>query len=154
MRLAHEKSNVDPAIMQNTPMPNFVSLFLFCGKLFGKFSITVLVTYHLDVTIVNRYGKDVQILTDHPISKYQQFVIPVGGRYQIKSRSSASKTIYISAFEADTYVPIKIDGKNSLAVANSVRPSPRTYYIPSGKQCTFPLIIYLPRPFSPVCIGA
>ena len=97
-----------------------------------KLTITILVTYYLDVTIVNRYGKLVRVETTDPT--YQRFVIPVGGRYQIKSTSSASETIIITAYDGDT--PIMIDGKNSLTVSNSIEPMAFTYYIPSGKQRT------------------
>ncbi|XP_028402030.1 uncharacterized protein LOC114524971 [Dendronephthya gigantea] len=93
-------------------------------------TVTPGVTYNLDVTIVNDYGRAVRILSNH--MKYQKFEIPVGGRYQIKSSSSERKTIYISAFDVETFDPVKIDGKNSLAVTNSIESIARIYYIPSA----------------------
>jgi hypothetical protein len=84
------------------------------------------------VTIVNRYGKKVRIITTHPNATHQGFVIPVGGSYQIASTSSTSQQIVITAYDATTFFPIKVDGKNSVFVFPSLTRVTSVHYVPSG----------------------
>jgi hypothetical protein len=62
--------------------------------------VNLTVVYHLDVTIVNRYGKDVVILTTNPT--YWKFTIPIGERYQMKTTTSSNESIYITSFDNTT----------------------------------------------------
>ena len=89
--------------------------------------------YYLNVTIINRYGKDVRIITSLP--SHTQFLIPVGERYEITSSSSIPQRFFITAFDAATYTAIKIDGKNSVTVVSSVTPVSLVYNVPAGRYC-------------------
>lgn len=91
--------------------------------------------YHLDVTIVNHYGKAVRIRTTHSNATYQNFVIPVGGSYRIKSTSSTNRDLIITANDQANDFPITKDGKKlAFFVSPSPMPVDRVYYIPSGPK--------------------
>ena len=91
--------------------------------------------YYLDVTIVNRYGKDVLIITTHPDPAHRRFEILVGGSHRINSTLSTTKQIglVIMAYHGATFILITIDGKNAVFVLSSVTPVSHVYYIPSGE---------------------
>ena len=89
--------------------------------------------YYLDVTIVNRYGKDVRVITTHPHPAHSRFVITVGESHRIKSTHTTPQQIIITAYNAALFTPIMIDGKNAVFVYTSITPVSRVYYIPSGE---------------------
>ena len=96
----------------------------------------VIVIYRLDVTIKNRYGKEVKILkTDVK----HEFIIPPGETYQINSTSV--RILIITAYENATFRPIKINGEefislSSKSVAFNVKPVSRVFCVQSGKLWT------------------
>ncbi len=94
---------------------------------------TILVLYYLDVTIVNRYGKDVKIITTHSDTRHQRFTIAVGRSYQINGTTSTNKSIFITAYDNATFIPMTINGKNSVSVVPSLTPVSRIYSVPSGE---------------------
>jgi hypothetical protein len=86
---------------------------------------------------VNHYGKAVRIRTTHSNATYQNFVIPVGGSYRIKSTSSTSRDLIITANDQANDFPITKDGKKlTFLVSPSPMPVDRVYYIPSGDLWT------------------
>ena len=89
--------------------------------------------YYLDVTIVNRYGKDVLIITTHPDPAHSRFEILVGGSHRINSTLPTPEQIVITAYDGATFIPITIDGKNAVFVLPSVTPVSHVYYIRSGE---------------------
>ena len=92
----------------------------------------IIALYHLDVEIVNNYGKDIRIITTHPNKTYKNFAIPAGDSYRIKSTHSSAVEIHITAF--DVVLPITINGKNSVSVAASLTSVSVVYYVPTGKN--------------------
>ena len=90
------------------------------------------VNYHLDVTIVNSYGKVVKILTNTPT--HRNFTIPIGGRYQINITTSVNVPVYITSFDNETLKPIKINDKNSVLVTPSATKEELVYYVPSAPK--------------------
>ena len=107
------------------------------GEIYGAIALLltlisdVLVLYYFDVTIVNRYGKDLTIVTTHPSAKYHRFMIRNGENYKIESTHSAIETIYITAY--DGIFPIQIDGKSFVEVSSSLAQNNRVYKINSGE---------------------
>ena len=87
--------------------------------------------FKLDVTIVNKYGKTVEIITTEP--SLIRFTIPAGGRYKINRRySTLQPQIYITAFDGVSFVPIKIDGKDSVNVSPTITEIKHIYHVSSG----------------------
>jgi hypothetical protein len=73
------------------------------------------------------------ILVTFPVRAHQRFVIPVSGRYPIKSTLSTRQQIVITAYDAETFIPVMINGKRAVFVFPSVTPVSLVYYISSGE---------------------
>ena len=83
---------------------------------------------------MNLYGKAVRIITTHPNTTHNMFMIPLGERYQITSTHSTIQTFFITAYDGTTFVPVTINGTISPRVVASAKPVSQVFYIPSGKS--------------------
>ena len=101
--------------------------------IFVTFLKIILAVNYLDVTIVNRYEKDVKIITTHSNSSYKRFTIPFSGSYRIVSASAKNERIYITAYDATSFFPVPIQGKSAISVSSTSKPVRHTYFIPSGE---------------------
>jgi hypothetical protein len=68
-----------------------------------------------------------------PGRAHQRFVIPVGGSYPIKSTPSTRQQIVITAYDAETFIPVMINGKSAVFVYPSITPVSLVYYISSSE---------------------
>jgi hypothetical protein len=99
-------------------------------------SLNNLDKYYLYVTIINRYGKDIVILTNHSDATYKRIPIPVGGRYTITSTlASGTVRIYFQAFDATSLVPLKINDKTSVSRTASKSQMMQFLYVETGQLC-------------------
>ena len=83
---------------------------------------------------MNLYGKAVRIITTHPNSAHNMFMIPLGGRYQITSTHSTIQTFFITAYDGTTFIPVTINGTVSPRVVASAKPVSQLFYIPLGES--------------------
>ena len=97
----------------------------------------------MNITLLNLYGKAVTIITTHPDKVHQQFVIAAGRSYQIISSHSTSEKIYITAYDAATFSPLKLNGENSQNVFASAKRVSHTFYIPSGQSMLLTYSFYI-----------
>ena len=91
----------------------------------------------MNIKLVNMYGKDIRIITTHPDLAYKQFVIVAGGSSQIRSSHLAAQSIYITAYDSETFSPLTLNGMRSQSVSASIKPVSYVFYIPSGKKFLF-----------------
>ena len=68
-----------------------------------------------------------------PGRAHHRFVIPVGGSYPIKSTPSTRQQIVITAYDAETFIPVMINGKSAVFLYPSITPVRLVYYISSGE---------------------
>lgn len=71
--------------------------------------------YYLNVTVVNRYGEDVIVLTELQ-EPYKRINLPVDSSYKIETTVSDFQLFVITAFDASTYIPLKINDKATASV--------------------------------------
>ena len=88
---------------------------------------------------MNHHTKNVRIITTHSNTTHKQFVIPAGGSYEIQSTHSTAERLFVTAYDAQSFFPIKIDGKQSVYITACHTPVSLVYYIPSGELTTLTL---------------
>ena len=111
-------------------------LYLWLGN--GLFDILMLWFLHLDyfdVTIVNNYGKKIIVVSTHP--EFDVLTISVGGNFSIKTIFPERKSIYLLAFEKDSYRSLKINDKDHEFVTATPDALSHILYVESGRSFIF-----------------
>ena len=91
--------------------------------------------YHFDVTIVNRYGKNILVLLNHP--EYNRVIVPAGRNFSIKTIFPDPKRIYFLAFEEGSNIRLKINDKDQEFVTATLDALSHVLYVERGRLFIF-----------------